>query len=234
MAHPPPRRATLPSLASLDFHGASEYLEEFVAQIDLPTLCFISVKLFNQIFFEIPQFRRFICHLNALGSLESPNKAIIEHTVESVSVCLYREEKVQIPNSCGFRTSCRRFDWQLSFLTQISSELFPLLPGIRSFTISQSGVLPTLEDVDSTQWLDLFRLFTHVTEVAVCGHGLLPSVVQALGAEEMSTEILPELTSLFFNGYPEPLSDPGKIAAKQFVARRMSSSGRTVELRGLF
>ena len=228
MTLPPPRRTTLPSLTFLDFRGASEYLEEFVARIDLPALCVVSVKLFNQIFFEIPQLCQFIRHLNALGS---PNWVDITHAAEFVSVSFWDKDD---SHWCHFRTSCRRLDWQLSFITQISSELSPLLSGIYTFSISrtQADVLPTLEDVDSTQWLELFRLFTHVKEVTVFEQGLLPSIVEALGAEEMSTEILPELTSLRLGGYPWSSSDSASvgIAAEQFVARRMSSGGGTVKL----
>ena len=65
---PPAQCITLPSLTFLDFHGTSEYLEEFVARIDLPSLCNIAIKLFNQIFFELPRFCQFIPHLNVLGS----------------------------------------------------------------------------------------------------------------------------------------------------------------------
>jgi hypothetical protein len=228
MTLPPPRRTTLPSLTFLDFRGASEYIEEFVARIDLPALCVVSVKLFNQIFFEIPQLCQFIRHLNALGS---PNWVDITHAAEFVSVSFWDKDD---SHWCHFRTSCRRLDWQLSFVTQISSELSPLLSGIYTFSISrtQADVLPTLEDVDSTQWLELFRLFTHVKEVTVFEQGLLPSIVEALGAEEMSTEILPELTSLRLGGYPWSSSDSASvgIAAEQFVARRMSSGGGTVKL----
>ena len=226
MIHPPPQRTTLPSLTFLDFRGASEYIEEFVSRIDSPALSVISVKLFNQIFFEIPQLCQFIRHLNALGS---PDWVDITHAVEFVSVSFWDKDDSRWSH---FRTSCRRLDWQLSFVTQISSELSPLLSGIHSFSISwtEADILPTLEDVDSTQWLELFQLFTHVTQVTVFEQGLLPSIVQALGAEEMSTEIFPELISLRLRGYPRSLSDSVRIAAEQFAARRMSSGGGTVKL----
>jgi hypothetical protein len=229
MTHPPPRRATLPSLAKLYFRGTSEYLEELVARIDLPALCEIKVKLFNQIFFEIPQFCQFIRHLNAL---KSPGAVSITHGAEFVSLFLFHQWRL-----CQFQTSCRRLDWQLSFVTQISSELSPLLPSIHSFKIDSAGDSPTQEDMDSTQWLELFRLFTHVKEVYVFNAPLVLSIMQALGAEDMSIEILPELTSLEFRVPYGKLSGSDseslKIAAKQFVARRMSSGGRTVNLIGL-
>jgi hypothetical protein len=89
--------------------------------------------------------------------------------------------------------------------------------------------------MDPTQWLELFRLFTHVEEVSFTSSLLLPSIMQALGAEDMSTEMLPELTSLEVPTWSLSDSDSEsvKIAAKQFVARRMSSGGRTVKLTGL-
>ena len=231
MTHPPPRRATLPSLAELRFHGTSEYLEEFVARIDSPALCNIWVKLFNQIFFEIPQFGQFIRRPNALGS---PDRVLINHGPKFVSVdMLYNSGQRNLPGSIqlSFQTSCRRLDWQLSFLTQILSELSHLLSSIHSFYI-YSNELPALEDMDSTQWLELFRLFTQVKEVEISRWILLSSIMPVLGAEDISTEIFPELTSLRLSTFPidRHMFKPVEIAAKQFVARRMSSSGRTVKL----
>jgi hypothetical protein len=51
---PPAQCITLHSLTFLDFRGTSDYLEEFVERIDLPSLRKIATKLlFNQIF-ELP------------------------------------------------------------------------------------------------------------------------------------------------------------------------------------
>jgi hypothetical protein len=50
---------------SLDFHGASEYIEDFMARIDSPSLRKITIKLFNDIF---SKFR------SSAGSL-SPGRA---------------------------------------------------------------------------------------------------------------------------------------------------------------
>jgi hypothetical protein len=50
---PPAQCITLHSLTFLDFHGTSDYLEEFVERIGLPSLRKIATKLFNQIF-ELP------------------------------------------------------------------------------------------------------------------------------------------------------------------------------------
>jgi hypothetical protein len=80
------------------------------------------------------------------------------------------------------------------------------------------------EDVDPTQWLELFQLFTHVREIHVFEQ-LVPDIVQALVMEA----VLPELTSLSLNGYRK--SPSTAKAAEEFVATRRVS-GRTVSLSG--
>ncbi|KAF8489251.1 hypothetical protein F5888DRAFT_1808905 [Russula emetica] len=221
VTHPPPQRTTLPSLTSLDFHGASEYLEEFIARINSPALCKITIRLFNDIFFEIPQFYQFILRPNALGS---PTWVIVTHSAESVSVVLILNGE-----HCVLGTSCRRLDWQLSFVTEILTQLSPLLISVRSLTIQKGDELPSMEDMDSTQWLELFRPFTHVTLVRVSEEQLVPSIVQALVTEDMATAVLPELFSLHLekhSGTPSVVE-----AAEQFVATRRLS-GHTVFLSG--
>ena len=222
VTHPSPQRTTLPSLTSLDIHSATEYLEEFVARINSPALCKITIRLFNQIFFEIPQFYQFTMRPNAL---ESPTWVIVTHSAESVSVSLILNENVH----CVFGTSCRRLDWQLSFVTEILTQLSPLLSGVRSLTIQKSDELPSREDMDSMQWLELFRPFPHVTLVRVSEEQLVPSIVQALVTEDMATAVLPELFSLHLE---EHSGTPSVVeAAKKFVGTR-KLSGHTVFLSG--
>jgi hypothetical protein len=224
VTHPPPQHTTLPSLTSLDFHGASEYLEGFMARINSPVLSKITIRLFNQIFFEIPQFCQFILRPNALGS---PTWVIVTHSAElvSISLTLNRNEHYLLG------TSCRRLDWQLSFVTEILTQISsssPLLSSVRSLTIQKGDELPSMEDLDSTQWLELFRPLTHVTLVRVSEEQLVPSIVQALVTEDTDTAVLPELFSLHL----EKHSTPSVVeAAEQFVATRRLS-GHTVFLSG--
>jgi hypothetical protein len=222
MTRPPPRRTTLPSLVSLDFHVASEYLEEFIAQIELPALCKIAIRLFNDMLFEIPRFCQFVPCLNAL---RSPARAIVIHGVESVGV--YLEGEGLLIGDCFFGTSCRQLDWQLSFVTQILSQLSFLLSSVRSLDIQSGDELPTgEEDVDPTQWLELFQPFTHATEFRVW-EKLVPGIVQALAAGDMTAEVLPELTSLCLVRYRSSLS-VAKVAEQFVVTRKLS--GRTISL----
>ena len=217
----PPQRIALPSLTFLDFHGASEYLEGFVARIYSPNLCEITIRFFNDISFEIPQFCQFVPHLNALGS---PTCVFVTHSVDRTNVVFKQENS---PNVICFSSSCRQLDWQLSFVTEISSQLSHVFPGVRSLNI-QGLELPTGEEtVDLTQWLELFQPFTHVTQVNVWVKQFVPGIVQALVSEDMATGVLPELTSLYLSWYR---SSPSVAkAAERFVASRRLS-GRFVSL----
>ena len=207
---------------SLDFHGASGYLEELVARIELPALCKFSMRLFNDVVFEIPQFCQLIPRLNGL---RPSGRAIVKHSVDSVGVS-FKDAKLFRENYI-LGTSCRQLDWQLSFVTQVLSQLPSLLSSVHLLDIQSGDELPTgEEDVEPAQWVELFQLFTHVTQVYV-SEKLVPSIVQALVAEDMTVEALPELTSLHLSEYR---SSPFVVKAdEQFVAMRRLS-GRTISL----
>jgi hypothetical protein len=236
---PPKRTITLPSLTRLDFHGTSEYLEEFVDQIDdMPSLSKITIKLFNQILFEIPQFCRLIPRLKALTALGSPTWIFVTHSAESVSVMFVQEGKPSNENYC-LGTSCRRLDWQLSFVTQITSQLSPfILSSVHSLSIkkkapSHNPEIPSGEELeeealDSAQWLELFQPFRHLTQIHVWEKRFVSGIVQAL-LTEAAAEVLPELSSLHLSGYRK--SPSVAKAAEEFVAARRLA-GRTVRLIG--
>jgi hypothetical protein len=222
MTHSPPQRATLPSLTLLKFRGASRYLEEFVARIDSPALCKIEISLFNSIFMEIPHFCQFILRLNGLRSLA---QAKVRYTKDFVFVRFIPEGE-SLDENCFLGTWCRGL-WELSFVTRILSQLSPLLSGVHSLYIQSGDIFPTRrEDVGRARWLEFFRPFTHVTQVYVWEQ-LVPSIVRALDSDDMTAEVLPELTSLQLRDY---LRFPSvEKAAERFAATRRLS-GRTVSL----
>jgi hypothetical protein len=224
---PPLQRTTFPSLWLLEFHGASEYLEEFVSRVDFPSLEFIDIQLFNQIFFEIPQFCRSIPLLNAF---KLPTEVNVTLSTKEVTIYFRQEGELRGIESgnCFLSTVCERLDWMLSFVTQISSQLSLLLKSVGTLIVTQYGGMPSGEDVDSTQWLELFQSFTHVRELRVSGQ-LDLDIVQALVTEDMAAGVLPELASLHLTEYR--ISSSVAEAAKQFVAMR-SLSGQPVSLSG--
>ena len=227
MTRPARQRASLPSLAFLAFHGMSEYLEEFVARIDFPVLSKILIKLFNDILFEIPQFCELITRLNTPKPLAS---ALVTFYSMFVKVTFSHKANILDEYHYTLRNSCRRLDWQLSFVTQITSQLSPFLFSVHELAIQAGPKFEVLagEDVDSTQWLELFQPFTHVTKVTVWAKQLVPGILQALVTEDMAAGVLPELTTFRLYGYP---SDPSVVkAAEQFVVTRRLS-GHRVDLK---
>jgi hypothetical protein len=222
---PPPQRVILPSLSILYFHGASEYLEEFVAQVDFPALTYINIEFFSQLIFHVPQFCQFISRVNAL---KSPTEVMVTPSAELVTLFFIQQgERRRVLGECFLGISCEQLDWQLSFVTQILSQLSPLLSSVDSLTINKPYKMPRgEEDVESTQWVELFRPFTHVKTVHVFDR-LVPDIVDALVTEDMATGVIPELTRLYLNGYRK--SPSVAKAAELFVAARRHS-GRTVSL----
>ena len=224
---PPPQRITLPCLKILSFCGATEYLEEFIARIDLPALWEITIGLFNQVFFEIPQFCQFIPRLDVL---KFPTELMVAPAAKSVNLIFTQRGKRRLVQGVwALGTSCERLDWQLSFVTQILSQLSPLLPSVKSFSIYKPSGLPTREDMDPAQWVELFRPFTHVKTVHIPDY-LVPDIVDVLVAEDMATGVFPELNSLYLEGYGK--SPSVAKAAEQFVATRRQS-GQTIDLSDL-
>ena len=237
MTRPRHQRASLPSLAFLVFDGTSEYLEEFMARIDLLALSTIHIKVFNDIVFEFPQFCEFMTRLNQPRSPTSASITFDLFKSDIVRVDFIQETKLRneyyahytTGKRYTFETSCKPFDWKLSFLTQITSQLSPLLSSVYELTIRSGSSLkvPTGEEAaDSTQWLDVFQPFTHVTKVTVWERKVIPGIVQALVMED-AAEVLPELTTL---SLPWNVRTPSVVkAAEQFVVTRWLS-GRTVHL----
>jgi hypothetical protein len=222
----PPQRTTLPSLTSLDFHGASEYLEEFATRIDLPVLREVNVRLFNDIIFEIPQFCQVVLRLN---TLRPPSVVFVKLSEGSVSVTVHQTGDSP-SGKCLLETSCRRLDGQLSFVAQILSQLSPLLSSVRVVLFSSDRGFPAgEEDVDSTQWLDVFQPFTHATRVSVWEERFVPGILKALVTEDVAAGVLPKLTSARLRGCRS--SPFAAKATEQFIATR-GLSGRTIFLSG--
>ncbi len=236
------RTTTLSSLTNLYFDGAHEYLEELISQIDLPSLRDkISIKLFKKIAFEIPHFCQFISHLKAL---RSPIRVVLMLSNEGVEVAF--EHMVASGTICSLTTLCRRLDHQLSFVTQLVTQLSHFIrSNVQSLIIRVTSSywphMPTgVEDVDSGQWLELFHLFRNVTKVHVWESGLVPGITQALVTMEEDSEeadedvvaagVLPELDELYLSGCddgsPSVLND-----VKRFVSARRRA-GRTMHYSG--
>jgi hypothetical protein len=233
-ATPPPAQCfTLPLLTFLDFHGTSEHTEEFVARIGLP--CHLSAKspssFLTNFFFELSWFCQFIPRLIAPELLTS---VFLTCILSVVSQCRLVNERISLNTSCILKTSCTRLDWefwQLSFVTQSLTQLSPPLFSVRLLSVEKDGELRVRkEDVDLTQWLEIFQPFTHVShwQVHVWETQLVPCIVQTLVAEDMAPDIFPELISLSQRGYRS--SPYVAKAAVHFVTTRCAAAGSRTAL----
>ena len=210
-------RVTLPALSELDFSGASEYFEDFVARIDTPRLTWFRTVFFMDLIFDIPRLRNFI---DGTEGLKPFNQARIEISGQAIEIVF------DAPIRFELEIRCERPDWQLSSMTQIFSQQLPLLSHVEQLELCESrrGDLEWKDDpdMDSAQWLELFRLFVAVQSLYVT-EGLVSPVARALQdlTPHTATEVLPVLQTLFL----EELQPSGPVheAMKPFdTARQLS------------
>ena len=210
------KRAALPALSYMASCGASEYFEDFVARIDTPRLTSLRITFLMDPIFDIPRLRNFIDRTEGLKSF---NQAAIE----------FYDCKIRIvfgPAQFELGIICERLDWQLSSMTQIFSEQLPLLSYVERLELRgfrrEGFEWKDDPDMDSAQWLELFRLFVTVQSLHV-SERLVSPVARALQdlTEQTATEVLPVLRTLFLEGL-QP-SGPVHEALKSFDAARQQS-----------
>ena len=210
-------RSALPALSSLAFSGASEYFEDFVARIDTPHLTWLSITFFMDLIFDIPRLRNFIDHTEGLKLF---NQAAIGFSGRMIDIVFGS------PNRFELEIGCERLDWQLSSITQIFSEQLPLLSRVEQLELrefpEEGFEWKDDPDMDSAQWLELFRLFVAAQSLHV-SERLVSSVARALQdlTVQTATEVLPVLRSLFLEGL-QP-SGPVHEAIKSFDSARQLS-----------
>jgi len=218
-------RAALPALSSLYFSGVSEYFEDFVARIDTPRLTRLNITFFMDLIFDIPRLRNFI---DWTGGIKHFDGAAIEFFSGRAIRIVFGPSPLPPEGPLPFQLEirCERPDWQLSSMAQIFSQQLPLLSHVEQLTISEfrlgSFEWKEVPDMDSSQWLELFRLFVAARSLHV-SEGLVSPVAGALQdlTEQMATEVLPVLQTLSLEGL-EP-SGPVHEAIKSFATARQLS-----------
>jgi len=223
LSPPPLTRAALPALSDLDFSGASEYLEEFVARIDTPRLTQLSITFFMDLIFDIPRLRNFIDHTEGLKPF---NQATIEFYNWMFKIVFGPGSSPQFELEIRCDSELQRLDWQLSSITRIFSQQLPLLSHVEQLELREFrwGNLEWKDDpgIYSSEWLELFRLFVAAQSLHV-SERLVSPVARALQdlTGQTATEVLPVLQTLFLEGL-QP-SGPVHEAMKSFdTARQLS------------
>ena len=216
---PPLTRAVLPALTFLSFTGASEYLEDFVAQIDTPILNQLSVVFFLDLIFDIPRLRDFIDRIKCLGSFNQANVEFHRHKIKLA---------LGPPIRFELEIVCERADWQLSSMAQIFTQQLPLISRVENLEI-HAGLSSSRSrwqddpDMDPSQWLELFHPFVAVQTLYVSSLLVRPvaTALQELTGGRV-LEMLPALRDLCLD-HLEP-SEPAQEGIRSFIAARQLSN----------
>ena len=226
--HLPPltgTRSVLPALIMLDFTGASEYLEDFVARIDCPLLDCLDISLFLQLLFDTPQLTQFI---NRTPALNVHDQARLDFSHLSVRVTF-----LDTPSSyhLTLQILCRQPEWQLSSTAQIFTSFFPpsFIYTVERLYIRERSYsrLEWQDDIEDSQWLELLHPFLAVKYLYLSKEfapRIAPCLQELVGGR--TTEVLPALQIIFLEKLHP--SGPSEEAIGKFVAARRLSNNHFV------
>jgi hypothetical protein len=214
---PPSVRTVLPALTWFTFEGTSEYLEDFTARIDAPSLESIWINFFHQLLFQIPELGKF---LGRTAKFQTVNEAHVDFDYYGVQVESLAPTR-SLDDKSKLRISCKALDWQLSSVVQIFPAFFPLIYKVEHLYIYGPQYLPLnwQDDIEDVQWLEIIHPFTSVKnfyasrEFTECVAPALQELVR-----ERVTEVLPSLEGLFLEAPQQ--SGPVHEAIGKFAARR--------------
>jgi hypothetical protein len=212
---PLPTRTLLPTLTHLEFDGANDYLEDFVARIDAPLLNCMVIELFHQVTLDNPQLAQFI---SRIPRFKARDEARVLFSDDKVSITF----PVPFDQAIDLEVRCEQFDLQLAFVTQACRSSFPraLITAVERVYI---WYWPDGQpDIINSEWLELLRPFTTVKGLYL-SRGLVPSIAATLQGlvGESATEVLPALQQLFVEGIY--LSESDQKAFEPFSAARQLS-----------
>jgi len=182
----------------------------------MPALNYLKTRFFNQAIFEIPHFYGFLSRHEGFKVIREAHI-----TIEEKSVIVEFREWGTLKTKWHLSIPCGQLDWQLSFITQIFNQPFPLLSSADQLAMHSRVLVPSgREDVDPAQWLEFFQSLPHFSRVYIYTSGLVPDILHALvnEDEDMAAGVLPGLTKLYLLGYRRSQSTID--AAERFVATR--------------
>lgn len=231
---PRPTWAVLPALTEFSFYGASEYIDELAARIDAPLLECLHLSFFNQLIFDLPRLAQFVGRAENFTLLKRSKVVFGRDGVEMIFDSPVGHRGLWL----SLRVACRELDWQIWSMAQLCSLPSRHLCHVEELRIHGHGVHSSgpgihsswqsewYEDLDPTQWLELFHPFIALQSLYVSGNlgKLVASALQELRGE--STEVLPALRSLFFEVSHLSTSDARRSVWKPvqgFLTTRRSS-----------
>ena len=215
---PPPTRTVLPVLTVFRFQGVTEYLEDFVTDIDAPQLNKLETQLFNDIVFDTPQLIQLISRTPVSSALENAHIAL-DHDTAHVTF----QSRIS-GYTLKLSILCEGLDWQLSSLKQVCTSCLPFLSTLKDLYIHEHARSQPdwKDDIENSVWLDLLHPLTAVENLYISEKVALHigAALQEL-VEGRTTEVLPTLGNIFLEGLS---SGPVQEGIRQFVAARQVSS----------
>ncbi|KAI9443685.1 hypothetical protein F5148DRAFT_789137 [Russula earlei] len=213
---PPLTRSVLPALDELAFQGVHEYLEDLLAQIEVPLLNKLDITFFMDINFVLPQLHRLISRVESFNSCD---RAIV-HTSDRAIQFSISSGPNRFPD-LSLKIICSELDSQLASLAQVCSPSFTFLSTLVQLDIvdDDGPLIHWKRDIETTQWLELLAPFTAMKDLR-----LTPQVASHVGQalEELTgervTEVLPALQNIFLKAFGVSGSVPRYLEG--FVAAR--------------
>jgi hypothetical protein len=229
-APPPLTRSVLPALKGLELRGDGEYLDDFVARIDAPSINYLKIAftdrpLFVNNFFHLPQF---IGGVENLRSFDFAGFDLWHHAMD-VTLSLQKWTRGSLPGALHLNFLCDA-DGPLSSLVEACNTSLLPLSNIENFNISakdlnrdsQSGF-----NTEDPQWLEVLRKLSAAKSLSLGSMHTVPPVAFALKqvVEEGMTDVLPAIQKLSVS--VSLSAGPDREAIEQFVAVRGLSETET-------
>ena len=216
-------RIVLPALTDFVFYGLSEYLEDVLADIDVPLLESILITFFHQPIFDIPQLAQL---MGRTTRFQTPNEAHVYFNNFDLLVGYHVPLTRTIGKMSGLTISSKEMNQQSS-LEQVFTSFFPSVFKVEHLYIYEPGN-PYLQwhyDYEGMHWPRIFDPFTAVKNLYLSKEFIthIAPVLYKL-SEEGGTDVLPALQNIYLGIRPSEDSEPFQEFIAEFVAARQLAS----------
>ena len=222
---PPLTLSILPSLTTLWFEGASEYLEVILAPIDAPRLNKMQIRFFfDQIIFATPQLSQFI---SRSPTLRAPGTGQIEFDL-AFTVLRFSSQTsgnvliVEIPRGAAGRVS------SISSVTRVCTSSFSPVSTLEDLYIYDRPIY-WQDDFENPLWLELLHSFAAVKNLYLRNNffcHIAPILQEPV--EGRTTNALPTLENIYLGEFQLGPSGLTRGIPKFVGARRLTGHSVTL------
>jgi hypothetical protein len=225
-APPSLTRSVLPALKGLEFRGHGEYLDDFVARIDVPSINYLKIVFTNRPFFvRVGDFFHLSQLIGRVEKFLSSDYARFDLRDRALNVTLSLQgwTRGSLPGALQLKFYCDT-DGPLPCLVEACNTSLLPLSNIENFDIFAKDINPESESgfmTDDPQWwLEVLRQFPTAKSLSLGSMRVVPPVAFALKQviEEGMTDVLPAIQKLSVFRFLS--AGPDREAIEQFVAAR--------------